>query len=144
LIGLEDAVRLDKEAFKATYERGYRKWFSLYEMTVAEPKDFRPWWDSLFQLEYPASPGDFVVNTSFSNPILARGISTWKATPGSCDLPYFDQEFFVPVASDCPTILEISDRQQPTAVLTPYFPGNATSGCSSSLGPYSQYLPHIN
>jgi hypothetical protein len=122
---MEDAVRPTEQAFKAMYERGYRTWFSLYEMTIADTKTHHlPWWDCAFQLEnifpdHPSFPESLAVDASFSNTVIATGISTWRtAAQGPCDLPSFDQEFFIPVASDRPTILAISDSdpQQSTSV----------------------------
>jgi hypothetical protein len=114
---MEDAVRPNEQAFKAMYERGYRTWFSLYEMTVTESQAHLPWWDCLHQLEnafpdHPASPKDLLINASFSNTVLVAGTSTWGTVQGSCDLPYFDQEFLIPVASDHPTLLSISEPQE--------------------------------
>ena len=118
---MEDVVRPNEQAFKAMYERGYCTWFSLYEMTIAETKSHLPWWDCLFQLEnafldHPSFPENLAVDASFSNAVIVRGKSTWKAAQVPCDLPSFDQEFFIPVASDRPTILAISDPQQSTFV----------------------------
>ncbi|KUJ16076.1 uncharacterized protein LY89DRAFT_102789 [Mollisia scopiformis] len=118
---MEDAVRPNEQAFRAMYKRGYCTWFSLYEMTIADTKTQLPSWDCLFQLEnaflnYPSFPENPAVDASFSNTVIATGISTWRTAQGPCDLPSFDQEFFIPVASDRPTILSISGPQQSTFV----------------------------
>ncbi|KAH6706238.1 hypothetical protein BKA61DRAFT_558683 [Leptodontidium sp. MPI-SDFR-AT-0119] len=118
---MEDAVCPNEQAFKAMYERGYCTWFSLYEMTVADTKNHLPLWDCLFQLEnafpdHPSFPENLAVDASFSNTVIAVGISTWRTAQEPCDLPSFDQEFFIPIASDRPTILTISDPQQSTFV----------------------------
>ncbi|KAH8654032.1 hypothetical protein BGZ60DRAFT_519508 [Tricladium varicosporioides] len=123
---MEDAVRPNEEAFKAMFERGYCTWFSLYEMTIADTKTHLLWWDCLFRLEnafldYPCFPKNLEIDASFSNTVIAMGISTWKTTQGFCDLPSFDQEFLIPVASDRPTTLAISDSQKSTFM----FPRNA-------------------
>lgn len=114
---MEDAIRPNEQVFKAMYERGYCTWFSLYEMTIADTKSSIPWWECLFQLgnaflDHPSFPENLTVDASFSNTVLAMGISTWRTGKGYCDLPSFDQEFFIPVASDRPTILVISDPQE--------------------------------
>jgi hypothetical protein len=126
---MEDAVRPNEQAFKAMYERGYRTWFSLYEMTVADARNHLPWWDCLFQLEHalldhPSLPENLVVDASFSNTVTAAGISTWRTAQGSSDLSSFDQEFTIPVASDQPTILTISDPQKSTSVFLRSFSGD--------------------
>jgi hypothetical protein len=109
-IAMEDAVRPDEQAFKAMYEKGYCTWLSLYESTTAERKTHLPWWDSMFRLDHPTFPKDLAVDASFSNTALAKGTSTWKTSQGSCDLPSFDQEFFIPIASDSPVTLDISEQ----------------------------------
>jgi hypothetical protein len=98
---MEDAVRPNEQAFKAMYERGYRTWFSLYEMTIAETKSHLPWWDCLFQLEnafldHPSFPENLAVDAPFSNTVIVTGKSTWKTAQVACDLTSFDQEFFYP------------------------------------------------
>ena len=120
---MEDAVRPNEQAFKAMYERGY---CTCYEMTIADTKTHLPWWDCLFQLEnafldHPSFPENVAVDASFSNIVIATGISTWRTAQGPCDLPSFDQEFFIPVASDRPTILALSDPQQSAFVFPRYF-----------------------
>lgn len=117
LIEMEDAVRPNEQSFKAMYERGYRTWFSLYETTITESETQLTWWGSLFQLQHPSFPEDLAVDASFSNTVLAKGRSTWTASRGTCDLPSFDQDFLIPVASDRPTILEISDQHQSASTL---------------------------
>jgi len=114
---MEDAVRPNMQAFKAMYERGYCTWFSLYEKTIAERQTHFHWSDYLLQFEnaflnYPSFPENLLVDTSFSNTVVATGISRWGTTQGSCDLPSFDQEFFIQVAADRPTVLDISDSPQ--------------------------------
>lgn len=109
---MEDAVRPSKQAFKAMYERGFRTWSGLYEMTIADTKTSQ--WDCLSQLDdvfrdHPSFPEDLAIDASFSNTVIAKGISTWKTSQGPCDLPPFDTEFFFHVASDRPTILDISN-----------------------------------
>ncbi|TVY23926.1 hypothetical protein LHYA1_G007270 [Lachnellula hyalina] len=84
-------------------------------MTIADTKTHLPW-DCLFQLEnafldHPSFPENLAVDASFSNTVLAKGISTWRTAQEASDLPSFEQEFFIPVASDCPTILAIADPQ---------------------------------
>ncbi|KAF8861685.1 hypothetical protein BDZ45DRAFT_586758 [Acephala macrosclerotiorum] len=123
---MEDAVRPNEQVFKAMYERGYCTWFSLYEMTTADTKTHLPWWDCLFQLEnaflgHPSFPENLAVNASFSNTVIATGTSTWRTALGDYDLPSFYQEFFIPVASDRPTILAISDPQQSTFLFSRSF-----------------------
>lgn len=123
---MEDAVRPNEQAFKAMYERGYCTWSSLYEMTIEDTKIHLPWWDCLFQLgnmfpNHPSFPENLAVDASFSNTVLATGISTWRTAQGPCDLPSFNQEFFIPVASNCPTILAISDLQQSEFVFSRCF-----------------------
>ncbi|KAN0104199.1 hypothetical protein V8E51_009944 [Hyaloscypha variabilis] len=63
LLAMEDAIRPDKQAFKAMYER------------------------------HPTLPEHFDLDASFSNTILARGKSVWRTSHGSCDLPSFKQDF---------------------------------------------------
>ncbi|KAL3419517.1 hypothetical protein PVAG01_09739 [Phlyctema vagabunda] len=111
---MEDAIRPNEQAFKAMYERGYCTWFSLYEMTVADTETNLPWWDCLPSLRdaflnYPTFPENLAVDASFSNTVLAKGISTWRTAQRPCGLNSFEQEFFIPVASDGPVILAISD-----------------------------------
>ena len=123
---MEDAVRPNEQAFKAMYRRGYCTWLSLYEMTIADTKTHLPLWDCLLQLEkaflyYPSFPENLAVDVSFSNTVIATGISTWRTTQGPCDLPSFDQEFFIQVASDRPTILAISNPRQSGFVFPRYF-----------------------
>ncbi|RFU31114.1 hypothetical protein B7463_g5222, partial [Scytalidium lignicola] len=72
-------------------------------------------------LNYPSFPENVAVDASFSNAVIARGISTWRTARGPCDLPSFDQEFFIPVASNRPTILAISDLQQSAFVFARCF-----------------------
>jgi hypothetical protein len=119
---MEDAVRPDEQAFKAMYERGYCTWFSLYETTAAANKTHPPWWDSMFRLDHPTFPKELAVDASFSNTALAKGTSTWKTSQGSCDLPSFNQEFFIPIASDSPVILDISEQQQSASAFRPLLP----------------------
>ena len=97
-------------------------------MTIVDTKTHLPWWDCLFQLEnaflnHPSFPEGLAVDASFSNTILATGTSTWRTAQRPCDLPSFDQEFCILIASDCPTILVISDHhpQQSALVLQPCF-----------------------
>jgi len=109
---MEDAIRPNEEAFKATYEKGYRVWASLHELAIEEGKAQPPWWDSLFQLEHPTFPADLEIDASFSNTILAKGKSLWRTSHGSCDLPSFEHNFFIPIASDRPVTIELSDLQK--------------------------------
>lgn len=123
---MKDAVRPSDQEFKAMYERGHRTWSSLYEVGTADTEPDIPWWDCLFQLEnatlkHPSFPENLAVNASFSNTVIVTGISTWRTTQGCCDLRSFDQEFFIPVASDCPTILTISNSQQPPFAFPRFF-----------------------
>ena len=116
---MEDAVRPNMQAFQAMYERGHCTWFSLHEMVIADSKAQFPLSDYLLQfenafLDYSSFPENLLVDTSFSNTVVAAGISTWRTTQGSCDIPSFDQEFFIQVASDRPTVLDISDSPQST------------------------------
>ncbi|KAI9866787.1 MAG: hypothetical protein M1813_000729 [Trichoglossum hirsutum] len=62
-------------------------------------------------LDHPSFPENLAVDASFSNTVIATGVSTWRTAQGPYDLPSLDQEFFIPVASDRPTILAISDPQ---------------------------------
>lgn len=126
ITAMEDAVRPSEEAFKAMYERGYCTWFSLYQMTVSDSKTHLAWWDSTPQLEnafpeYPSFPENLALDKSFASTIVATGTSTWRTTAqvGACDLPSFDQEFFISVASDRPVILAISDPQESAAFVFP-------------------------
>jgi hypothetical protein len=121
VIDMQDGVRPDWEAFKAMYERGYCTWFSLYEMTISESQNRLPWWDSLLELQHPSFPEELAVDASFSNSVLVKGISTWRTSKGSCDLPSFDQEFIIPVASDRPTLLEILDQEQSASMFPSHF-----------------------
>jgi len=88
-------IRPNKQAFKTMYERGYRTWFILYEIAVADIHSHVPWWE----LE-AAFPSDLVVDAAFSNIAFVKGTSTWRTTNDSCDLPSFEQEFLISVASD--------------------------------------------
>ncbi|PVH87931.1 hypothetical protein DL98DRAFT_648836 [Cadophora sp. DSE1049] len=58
-------------------------------------------------------PENLNLDKSFSNNILAKGTSTWRTAQSPCDLPSFDQEFFLQVASDRPVILDISGAWKP-------------------------------
>ncbi|KAE9363288.1 hypothetical protein N431DRAFT_524214 [Stipitochalara longipes BDJ] len=118
---MEDAICPDEQAFKAMYERGYRTWSSLHEMTVDKGETQLPWWKSLFQLNYPAFPGDLNLDASSSNIVLAKGKSRWKTSQESCDLPSFDQDFFVPIASDRPIIINISEQPNSATAFFPCF-----------------------
>ena len=89
------------------------------ETTAAENKTHPPWWDSMFRLDHPTFPKELAIDASFSNTALAKGTSTWKTSQGSCDLPSFDQEFFIPIASDSPVTLDISEQQQSTSAFQP-------------------------
>ena len=91
-------------------------------MTIEEGETQTPWWDSLFRLKHPSFPEHLELDASFSNTVLVKGKSTWKVSQGNCDLPSFDQDFCVPIASDRPVILDISDRQKSASVLSSRFP----------------------
>jgi len=76
----------------------------------------------MFRLDHPTFPKELAVDASFSNTALAKGTSTWKTSQGSCDLPPFDQEFIIPIASDSPVILDISEEQQSASAFRPLLP----------------------
>ncbi|KAH7369773.1 hypothetical protein BKA65DRAFT_561091 [Rhexocercosporidium sp. MPI-PUGE-AT-0058] len=116
---MEDAVRPTTKAFKAMYERGFLTWYNLYSLTLLETEESHLFWDTLLQskntlLSHPSFLPDLALDKSFSNTILARGISTWRTTTTEqlpCDPPSFNQDFCVQVAEDCPVILELSNSR---------------------------------
>lgn len=83
---MEDAVRPNEWAFKALYKRGYRTWFSLYEMTIADSKANLSWWEYVSQIEnafldYPSFLANLAAK-SYTNIAFATGISTWRTIQG--------------------------------------------------------------
>ncbi|KAG4428958.1 hypothetical protein IFR05_015557 [Cadophora sp. M221] len=132
---MEDAIRPTKQVFKAMYERGFRTWYSLYEMTLAETDSSHPWQTCPFEAEnpilsYPPFPPNLILDKSFSNTILARGQTIWGTTSAATeqincdrgldsnlDLPSFKKNFTIQVAADRPVILDIWETQ------------NGCSGC---------------
>lgn len=111
---MQDAVRPSEEAFKAMYERGYLTWSNLHKLVTASSSNtFLQ--DSLSQIHtaFPhhlAFPENLIIDEWFSNSALVKGKSTWKTASG-CDLPSFDEELLVPIATSSPTTLLISDTQ---------------------------------
>ncbi|KAI3534411.1 hypothetical protein CABS02_13242 [Colletotrichum abscissum] len=108
---MKDAVRPDKEAFKATYEKAYRTWSNIHDLAITESNLSR---NCLEQLEtafpaHPYFPEDIDIDGFFSNTATVRGRVIWKTTSGSCDTPVFHDEVLFQVASDRPTVVEISD-----------------------------------
>ncbi|KAK1657745.1 hypothetical protein BDP55DRAFT_419956 [Colletotrichum godetiae] len=108
---MEDAVRPDREAFKTTYEKAYRTWSNIHDLAIT---DFNLPRNCLEQLEtafpaHPHFPEDIEIDGFFSNTATVRGRAVWKTTSGSCDTPIFHDEVLFQVASDRPTVVEISN-----------------------------------
>ncbi|KAF4630954.1 hypothetical protein G7Y89_g7181 [Cudoniella acicularis] len=120
---MQDAVRPTAQAFKAIYERGYHTWSNLHQKTITEASP--PWLEYLLQLEtafphHPSFPDNLALGASFSNTVNAKGISAWNTgtSPGNCDLPPFEREFRIPVASDRPVVIEIEDLKPDSVVFS--------------------------
>ncbi|KAK1622892.1 hypothetical protein BDP81DRAFT_465691 [Colletotrichum phormii] len=108
---MEDAVRPDKEGFKTTYEKAYRTWSNIHDLAITDSNLPR---NCLEQLEtafpaHPHFPEDIEIDGFFSNTATVRGRAVWKTTSGFCDTPNFHDEVLFQVASDRPTVVEISD-----------------------------------
>ncbi|KAK0113775.1 hypothetical protein ONS95_014025 [Cadophora gregata] len=114
---MQDAVRPSKQAFKAMYERGFRTWHNLQKKALHDARGKHPSLSSILQadtalLSHPSFPKDLVLDKSFSNTVLAEGISTWRTAKSPCDSPGFDQKFYIHVASDRPVNINISQTKR--------------------------------
>lgn len=124
---MADAIRPDEQAFKAMYERGYRTWSGLHKKAIANiDADPQPWSGCLLRPEnafkhYPRLPQNLIASKS----TVAEGISTWRTTEGCCDLPPFNQEFLIWVATVNPAIITVSEPDQSTFLLSRRIDGDS-------------------
>lgn len=94
------------------YDRGYRTWTALWETAAADQQLPQDQLDSLYSAfpNIPYFPRCLAVERCYSNTAVVQGRSTWTATRGPCDLPPFQEEVVVQVASNCPTtVIFVSD-----------------------------------
>lgn len=103
---MEDAIRPSVEAFKAMYDRGYQTWAALWEIAAAH-NQLQYQLSSLYSAfpNHPCFPESLKVDSSFSNTATVSGRTTWRASRGPCDLPSFQEEMVLHVASNCPTTI---------------------------------------
>lgn len=114
---MEDAVRPSEDAFEAMYKRGYLTWAALWELAAADKH--LPLDDDLTSLysvfpNHPYFPPGLTIDRSFSNTVTVQGRTTWRTTPGPCDLPPFQDEMVIQVASRSPTIILFFSNLRPT------------------------------
>lgn len=111
---MEDAIRPSIDSFKRTYKRGYQTWSFLWESVAAEKS---------LQLDYfsdfcsatsnlPYFPRDLAVDKRFSNTVTVNGNTTWKTSEGACDLPSFQEDVTLQVASNHVTTVTFKDSYQ--------------------------------
>lgn len=63
-------------------------------------------------LHCPVFPDNLAIDASHSNSITAVGKSTWSITLGSCDLPGFDEDVRIQVATNRPVVVAIVSSKQ--------------------------------
>ena len=112
---MEDPVRPSEEAFKASFAKGYRTWASLHDMIRTGSELEIPLLDCFSQpqdssFRHPQFPTNLAINDSASNLAFAKGTSSWKTSPG-CELPSFEEEFLISVASKDRALLTFPDKQ---------------------------------
>lgn len=109
---MEDALQPSEQVLRATYEKGYRTWSNIYDLSIADSS--LPW-DCLQQIEsvfpeHPYFPGDLVID---SHAMFVKAVSTWSTTQGPCSLPSFDEDVLFHVG--LPFQIKITIKQLPVA-----------------------------
>lgn len=103
---MEDAVRPDDEKYRATYEQGFRTWYSLY--LRAKEESGLPQFCFLFQKAFqqqPQFPHNLDLRQSY-NILYAAGVSSWETGIYEfCRIPSFEQHLDIPVSINSPTPL---------------------------------------
>jgi hypothetical protein len=103
---MEDAIRPNEDRYRATYEQGFRTWYSLY--LRAKQESGLPQFCFLFQKAFqqqPQFPHDLDLRQSY-NFLYAAGVSSWEiGTHRYCRLPSFEQRLDIPVSINSPTPL---------------------------------------
>lgn len=113
---MEDAVRPSSDACKAIYERGYQTWAALWQIAAAHNHpQYQLSSPCPVFLNYPFFPERLKVDKSFSNTAIVRGKTTWVTSRGPCDLPSFQEEIVLQVASNCPTTIVFSSGPHSTS-----------------------------
>lgn len=100
---MEDAIRPNEEKYRATYEQGFRTWYSLYLRAKQESAlpQFCFFFRNAFQ-DQPQFPHNLDLRQSY-NFLYAAGVSSWEIeTLGSCRLPSFEQRLDIPVSINGP------------------------------------------
>lgn len=113
-------MRPSRDAFKAMYERGYLTWASLREATSGP--HLRGYVHGLIDPSrmlhrHPHFPPGLRVDLSLSNAVMVRGRTRWKTTRGLCDLPSFQEEVMITVATSSPTPIVFSYDSSPCSRL---------------------------
>lgn len=102
-----DPLRLDEEAYRLAYEKGYKTWSALMEEAADDPV-LPP---AGLQVEhlFPEHPY-FPVGLELDESGLLTASSTWVPGTGSCDLPSFEQPFQILPYVATPTRLFVSTK----------------------------------
>ncbi|KAL5362703.1 hypothetical protein BJX96DRAFT_166867 [Aspergillus floccosus] len=120
---MEDPVSPTTERCYATFEQGYRSWYSLLLRAQEEsrlPQNcFRV--GRAFQ-QQPTFPRDLRLK-QVQNTLCATGISNWEAgnSKGACKIPGFKQYLDIPVSVKKPTHLTLSPCPDSTASYANWF-----------------------
>ncbi|KAL2127532.1 hypothetical protein VTI74DRAFT_10581 [Chaetomium olivicolor] len=106
---MDDAVRPNAETFRHYYARGYRTWQSLLQRAASFPG----FPTDLVDFEHACPRHPFLHSGLGLKPgynFQAAGTSTWRTGTGSsddCDLPPFQQRYFIPVTARRPIAVSI-------------------------------------
>jgi len=113
---MDDSIRPSKAVFQAMYERGYRTWAGLWGMSTADGSLLQDDLDALFPTfwDHPYFPEDLEVDRSFSNTVTVSGRTSWATAYGPTDLPAFQEEVVIQVASRCATTIVFISNPPPT------------------------------
>jgi hypothetical protein len=124
---MEDAVRPNREAFKAMYERGYRTWASLWDSSAEQLplSDLHGLLDPSPLLRHHPHfvPGVRVDVSSSIHRADVSGLNTWQTTRGPCDLPSFQTGTDIRVGWTFPTPVNFSSQSTASSRLVDMLAG---------------------
>lgn len=109
---MEDSVRPTDVAFKAMFERAYRTWAQLCS-SLKEGDDQQLQLSCLRKLDnifphFPRLPADLLVRSPVEGIAIAGGKSSWEASKTPGDIPSFEHDLHLQMATSVPRPVSIA------------------------------------